>query len=105
MRSKFEIRGQKELEKEDYKVDYKYRPRIVGRNYNVDYFGLFDLLAYKAHEPLRMISIKPASNTPVKHKEAIRNFIITLGVQKELWRFDRDPKNKSKIRIRKEIIF
>lgn len=99
MRSKFEIRAQKELERKGYKVDYKARPRRVPRNYQVDYFGVFDLMAYKPGE-LRMISIKPASNCPTKHQEDVVSMVLPRGITKEIWRYDRDPKNRTKLRVR-----
>lgn len=99
MRSKFEIRAQKELEKQGYRVDYKARPRRVPRNYQVDYFGVFDLMAYKPGE-LRMISIKPASNCPKSHQRDVIDILLPGGITKEIWRFDRDPSNRTKLRCR-----
>jgi hypothetical protein len=99
MRSKFEVRAHKELEENGYLVDYKIRPSGYKNpsNYSVDYFNVFDLLAYKPGE-LRWISVKPASNCPRKHQEMVDK--IDLPGTKEIWRYDRDPKNKRTIRRR-----
>lgn len=42
MRSRFEIRGQKELQKEGWIVDYKLRSSFPIKGYNTDYFNRFD---------------------------------------------------------------
>jgi hypothetical protein len=104
MRSKFEIRAQKELEKDGYFVDYKARPSFAIRGYHVDFFNLFDLLAYKVNEPIRWISIKGKSGGYSENRKNISKFSMPTGNQKEQWRYDRDPKNKSRLRTRKEII-
>ena len=105
MRSKFEIRADKMLKSEGYQVDYKMRPsRFPPKGYQVDYFGLFDLLAYKEGEPLRWISVKGTTNTTTENRRKIENFPMPEGNIKEQWRFDRDPKNKRRIRCRKTII-
>lgn len=99
MRSKWEIRAQKELESLGYSVDYKIRPTRPNPHYNTDYFNLFDLLAYKPNE-LRFISVKSAPNASRTHQSAIGAFKAPFGVSKELWRYDRDPSNKRTIRRR-----
>ena len=57
-RSKFEIKAHKELVEQGYLVDYKIRPSGFKNpsNYQVDYWGIFDLMAYKANEIIRFIS-------------------------------------------------
>ena len=47
-KSKFEVKAQKELEADGWLVDWKIRPSGFKnpKGYNVDYFGLFDLVAY-----------------------------------------------------------
>lgn len=104
-RSKYEIRATKELEADGYRVDWKVRPPWPIKGYNVDYFNLFDLLAYKQGEPLRWISIKYAGSGSVKpNRLKIMDFTMPRGNQKEQWRYDRDPKDRRKIRARKQII-
>lgn len=104
-RSKWERRAQKELETDGYFVDWKVAPRFPIKGYVRDYFHLFDLLAYKKNEPLRWIAIKPAmnGNVPILRK-SIELFKMHPSNSKELWRYDRDPKNRTRIRVRKEII-
>lgn len=98
MRSKFEKRAQRILEKQGYLVDWKLRPSTPTPFYNTDYFNLFDLLAFKPHCPLRMISVK-GRNASVAHQSALKSFFCS-GVSVELWKFDRDPKNRAKTRCR-----
>ena len=87
MRSPYEVKAQRELEAEGYKVDYKIRPRIVPRNYSVDFFSLFDLLCYKPDAPLRWISIKGHAGAPLPHQKAIKDFKLPVGNLKEIWVF------------------
>lgn len=84
-RSKFEIKTQKELEKQGYTVDYKLRPTRPSPHYNTDYFNLFDLIAYRAGDPIRWISVKGTMGLLAKHRQAIENFIMPMGNQKEVW--------------------
>jgi len=98
MRSKFEKRGQRELELDGYFVDWKLRPSMPSPHYNTDYWNLFDLLAWKSGE-LRLISIKGKS-CPKKHKDNLKLFKVPIGVSVELWMYDRDLKDKRKIRRR-----
>lgn len=98
-RSKYEKRAQKTLEEAGYEVDWKIRPSRPSPYYNTDYFNIFDLLAYKPGE-LRLISVKSASNALTSHQEEIIGFEAPKSIQKELWRFDRDPNDKRKIRCR-----
>ncbi len=89
-RSNYEILAQKELEKQGYKVDFKVRPSRPMRGYNTDFFGLFDLIAVRAGDPVRWLSIKGHANIPAKHKEAIEKFFLPLGNQKEIWVYRAD---------------
>lgn len=86
MRSKFEIRAQKELEKDGWFVDWKIRPSGF-RNpigYNVDYFNLFDLLAYK-DGVVRWIFIKGTRGILNSEREKVKNFRLPNGCIKEMW--------------------
>lgn len=88
-RSKFEIKAQKDLEKEGYIVDYKMRPRFPCRHYNVDYFNLFDLMAYKKGK-LRMIAIKSQKTSGYDVRilrEKIEKFKLPKEISKELWSY------------------
>ena len=98
MRSRFEIRAQRSLEQEGYFVDWKLRPSMPNPHYNTDYWNLFDLLAWKPGE-LRFISIKGKSCSK-KHKDDLKRFTVPKGVSKELWMYDRELRDKRKIRRR-----
>jgi len=98
-RSKLEIKAHKELEKKGYIVDYKARPFRVPRGYQVDYFGLFDLLAYKDGN-IRLIAIKSAKTSGRDTrilKDKIKEFKLTnKHLTKEIWIYrklkgDRSP--------------
>lgn len=86
-RSKYEIKAQKELEAEGYLVDWKIKPSglRMPRGYNVDYFGLFDLICYRKGSPLKWISVKGRAGVPSKHKETIKKFWLPDYNQKEIW--------------------
>lgn len=99
MRSKWEIRADRELVEAGYSVDYKMRPSRPNPYYNTDYFNVFDLMAYKPGE-LRMISIKSAKNALVSHQEAIIGMDLPPGISKELWRYDK-PAPSKRVRVRK----
>lgn len=98
MRSKFEKRAQRILQKQGYLVDWKLRPSTPSPFYATDYFNLFDLLAFKPSEPIRMISVKGKS-VPRSHQEALKSFLCT-GCSVELWSFDRNPKKRNTVRCR-----
>lgn len=99
-RSRFEIRAQKKLEEDGWFVDYKIRPRIVPKGYNVDFFGLFDLIAVRfPDEPIRWISVK-GKGSHTAHRREVKKFDMPEGNVKELWRYDRDPEDKRKLRRR-----
>lgn len=96
MRSKYEIKADKELKSEGYQTDYKVRPRMTPRGYSVDYFNLFDLAAYK-DGALRLIAIKGHQNVPGALRKGIEKFSVKKVI-KEIWTFRR---NKT---VKKEII-
>lgn len=104
MRSKFEIRAQKELESQGWMVDYKLRPSMPNPYYNTDYFNLFDLMAYRPGDPLRFISIKGQGGVPGKHKQAIENFFTHEGIQKEIWHYRKLASDRRKFVAKKTII-
>jgi hypothetical protein len=91
-RSPYEIEGQKQLESEGWRVDYKIRPRICPRGYKVDFFGLFDLLAYKENNPVRWIAIKGVSGNYAILRRELEKFPMGQGHLKELWRFTKGKK-------------
>lgn len=95
MRSKYEIKAQKDLQKEGWLVDWKVRPRFGGNGYATDLFGLFDLVAIKEGEPMRWISIKGTVGLLTKLKTEIETFWMPDGNQKELW--CRSKANKHRI--------
>jgi len=96
MRSKYEIKADKELKAEGFHTDYKIRPRFPVHGYSVDYFNLFDLAGYK-DGVLRLIAIKGHQGVPGALRKGIEAFSIKKVV-KEIWTF---RENKT---VRKEII-
>ncbi len=85
-RSRYEIKAEKELEAEGYIVDWKTRPFRVPKGYQVDFFGLFDLVAFKPGLPIRWISIKGKAGIPAAHKKAVLAFPLSREAnQKEIW--------------------
>lgn len=83
MRSKYEVKAQKDLEKDGWRVDNK---AGMGRwSQNRDFWNLFDLVAVKQGEPLRWISIKGTVGLLNSLKEEISAFYLPPGNQKELW--------------------
>ena len=103
MRSKYEIKAQKELEAEGYFVDDK---RGMSRwSKNRDFFNLFDLVAVRRSEAIRYISIKGHNRgygvTPSGNiRNEIRDFWLPESCKKELWVW---PNNKKAAWI-KEVI-
>ena len=89
-KSKFEVRAQKVLENDGWLVDWKIRPSgwKNPKGYNVDYFGLFDLLAYKAGK-LRWIFIKGTRGILNAEREMVRKFKLPKGNTKEMWFYRR----------------
>ena len=99
-RSKYEKKVQKTLEDQGWRVDWKIRPRIVSKGYNVDYFHKFDLCAIKVGHPIKWISVKGKSGTGIKqHKKDIQDFWMPSGNSKELWQFRRGMRFDPKIHI------
>ena len=100
MISKYESAAKKELRDQGWIVDWKLRARFPIKTYSVDYFGAFDILAYRAGDPLRFISIKGDMGILKTHRKLLESFAFPLGVQKEIWQYD--PNRK--IKWRREII-
>lgn len=101
-RSIYEIKAQKELEKQGWIVDNK--AGMARWSKNRDYFHGFDLMAYRAGEPLRLISIKGHSGVPGAHRKFLESFSFPIGVQKEIWHYIVNTKDKRTTRAIKEII-
>ena len=93
-RSKFEIRGQKELEAEGWIVDYKIRPsRFCPRGYQVDFFGLFDLIAnHPDYSSVRWIAIKGQARVPSKLRRGIEDIDLGQSNIKEIWTYYKPSK-------------
>lgn len=107
-RSKFELRAQKELESDGWLVDWKIRPsgRKMPRGYAVDYWNLFDLLAYQG-KIIRAIAIKGQAGVPSKLRKAIEEFDVCEHFVKEIWTYRRlsgKGKDKRKVYCKQEII-
>lgn len=109
-RSKFEIMAEKELQEDGWLVDWKIRPSGFKnpKGYAVDYFGLFDLLAY-SKGIIRAIAIKGQGGVPSSLRKAIEEFDAGDKFVKEIWKYSQPTKNGKRIknvkyRIRKEII-
>ena len=96
MRSKYELKTDKELKRAGYKTDYKCRPKFTPRGYSVDYFNLFDLIAYKDGE-LRLIAIKGHEGVPKKLRNGISLF-TPRKIIREIWIY------RNNNTIRKEVI-
>lgn len=99
MRSKYEIKAQKELEAEGWTVDNKAGMGRFAKNR--DFFNTFDLVAVKRGCELRWISIKGHNRGNREHRDGISNFWLPNGNVKELWYW---PKNKKKKEWIKKII-
>lgn len=97
MRSKYEIKAHKELLKQGYRVDYKTRPFRVPKGYNVDFFGLYDLLALDSKQNLHFITVKGHQGVPSALRKQIADFTINRII-KEIWTYGRSGQ------VRKEII-
>ena len=104
MRSKYEIKCQKELEAEGWFIDNK--AGMSRWSKNRDFFNLFDLVAVKKGEAIRYISIKGHNRgrgvTPSGDiRNEIKDFWLPECCIKELWVW---PKNKKKKGWIKEVI-
>lgn len=98
MRSKYEIKAQKELEGEGYIVDYKIRPSRFYQGQVIDFFGLFDLIAVKKGQSIKWISIKGHGGVAVQHQKDIRSFWLPPGNTKEIWQWPNNKKKKQWIK-------
>lgn len=91
MRSKYEVKAQKELEEKGYRVDNK--AGMSRWSKNRDFWNLFDLVAIKRGEPMRWISIKGETGGYMENRKAITEFWLPEGNTKEQWRM---PKRKKR---------
>ena len=91
-RSKYEIKAEKELIVDGWRVDNK--AGMFRFSKHRDFFNTFDLVAYKPGI-IRYISIKGhiGGSLRTSHQKEISDFIFPLGVIKELWEW---PKTKKK---------
>lgn len=97
MVSKYEIRAQKQLEKEGYKVDFK---RGLSRwAKNRDFWNLFDLVAIKENEKIRYIAIKGHNGGYSPLRKLIQAFWMPDCCTKELWRYTIGKRGLPKIEI------
>ena len=101
MRSKYELKAHKELELEGLLVDYKARPFRVPKGYQVDYFGLFDLITLDKIGQLRCIAIKGHGGVPKTLRDAITQTKLNGGITKEIWSYRHKGRE---LIVKKEII-
>lgn len=99
MVSRYEKLARKELKEDGWIIDYKLRGRFPTKGYSVDFFGAFDIMAYKSGI-LKFISVKGDMGILKTHRELLESFKFPKGVQKEIWQYD--PKRKEK--WRKELL-
>jgi hypothetical protein len=87
-RSPYEKETEKRLHALGFVTDYKVRPPYAIKGYNVDYFGLFDHLAYDPKtKTLYMIQVKGVSGVPTtEYRNQIANFEVNKVV-KEIWTY------------------
>lgn len=98
MRSKYEAKAQKELERDGWEVDNK---SGMGRwAKNRDFWNVFDLVAKKDGKKLRWISIKGTMGLSAKHKKELQDCWLPEGNIKECWSRSKGKSNYWK----KEII-
>lgn len=94
-RSVYEIKAQKTLESQGWKVDNK---AGMGRwSKNRDFFNLFDLVAVRAGDPVRWIAIKGHNGGYSELRKLIKQFFLPEGNSKELWRFTKGLRYPPKI--------
>lgn len=87
MRSKYEKKTEDFLKKQGYLTDYKLRPQFKTRGYNVDYFNLFDHLAYDPKTgTLYMIQVKGHGRCPKELRDKIICFEVNKVVR-EIWTY------------------
>lgn len=104
MRSVYEKAAHKELEAQGWDVDYKMRPSRPTKGYHTDYWDLFDLMAHRAGDPIRFISIKGKAGVPGAHRRAIEQFWMPENTQKEIWHYRIDKEDKRRTKPFKEVI-
>ena len=92
MRSKYEIRAQKELERDGWVVDNKAGMAFYAKNR--DFFHLFDLVAVKRGEKIRYIAIKGQSGGYKDLAPKIQAFWMPDCCIKELWRWPKKTDRK-----------
>jgi hypothetical protein len=76
---------------------------MTPRNYQVDYFGLFDLMAYSP-PIIRLIAIKGTAGVPKELRQAIENFQSPDQVVKEIWTYRKLAHKGNQFFVKKEII-
>ena len=93
MRSRYEIKAQKELEADCWLVDNKAGMSRFSKNR--DYWHKFDLIAVKKALGMKFIAIKGHNTGSVitSLRGQIQAFWTPKGISKELWRW---PKRKIK---------
>jgi hypothetical protein len=102
MRSKFEIKCEKELKEQGWLVDTK-----AGMNRwskNNDYFHLFDIVAVRPGDPIRWIAIKGQGGVPSALVKGIKEFWLPEGNVKEIWHYRKLKGYGNKFIPKKKII-
>lgn len=96
-RSIYERTAHKELQNQGYLVDYKCRPFRVPKSYNVDFFGIGDLLYYDPkRRVLGLVAIKGREGVPSRLRKAVEDF-VPQTIVKEIWTFKRDGSIKREV--------
>ncbi|MEA2112676.1 MAG: hypothetical protein U9P50_01750 [Patescibacteria group bacterium] len=88
--SKYEIKAQKELEKDGWTIDYKRGFSKWAKNR--DFWNTFDLVCKKRGHKLRWISIKGRAGVPKWHLDQVKNCWLPKGNIKEIWSRSRSKK-------------
>lgn len=106
MVSKYESMARKELRDQGWTIEWKARPARIMRSYSVDFFGLFDIMAYRIGDPIRFIQIKSAKSGGVSEiRRRIKDFWLPEGnVQKELWIYYPDKKEGRRMKVKREML-
>lgn len=100
MRSKYEVKAQKELEAEGWRVDNK--AGMARFSKNRDFWNLFDLVAVRLDKHyVRWISIKGHNRGNATHRRELQEFYLPPGNIKELWYW---PDNRKKKEWVKKVI-
>lgn len=101
MIAKWKAEAKKELEEQLWIVDYK-RRTSRRKSYVLKIFGLFDIIAFRAGDPIKFIAVFGRCGVYKKDRRAIKNFLLPLeSCQKEIWHYD--PNRKSGL-LKKELI-